>query len=129
MRPAFLSFHPRGSTARAGGVLWRRPGFCWPQGQIISAISIQIPLASELEAANGNAKASSLYFLAFLCVFLVITGYLLNTLIITPLQRARDAKHIAANPTERLGERITLPKNRELAEFAQAFNDHGRSPV
>ena len=101
-------------------------GFGWPQGQIISAISIQIPLASALEAANDNAKGSSLYFLAFLCVFLVITGYLLNTLIISPLQRARDvAKHIAANPTERLGERITLPKNRELAEFAQAFNDMG----
>lgn len=101
-------------------------GFGWPQGQIISAISIQIPLASALEAANDNAKGSSLYFLAFLCVFLVITGYLLNTLIISPLQRARDvAKHIAANPTGRLGERITLPKNRELAEFAQAFNDMG----
>ena len=40
-------------------------GFGWPQGQIISAISIQIPLASELEAANGNAKASSLYFWFF----------------------------------------------------------------
>ena len=101
-------------------------GFGWPQGQIISAISIQIPLASALEAANNNAKASSLYFLAFLCVFLVITGYLLNTLVIGPLQRARDvAKHIAANPTERLGERIALPKNKELAEFAQAFNDMG----
>ena len=101
-------------------------GFGWPEGQIISALSIQIPLASALQTANNNAKASSLYFLAFLCVFLVITGYLLNTLIIAPLQRARDvAKHIAANPTERLGERIALPKNRELAEFAQAFNDMG----
>ena len=101
-------------------------GFGWPQGQIISAISILIPLASALETANNNAKTSSVYFLAVLCVFLMITGYLLNTLIITPLQRARDvAKHIAANPTERLGERIALPKNRELAEFAQAFNDMG----
>ena len=101
-------------------------GFGWPVGEIISAISIQIPLASALETANSNAKASSLYFLAFLCVFLIITGYLLNTQVITPLQRARDvAMHIAANPTERLGERIALPKSRELAEFAQAFNDMG----
>ena len=101
-------------------------GFGWPVGEIISAVSIQIPLASALEAANSNAKASSLYFLAFLCVFLIITGYLLNTQVITPLQRARDvAMHIAANPTERLGERIALPKSRELAEFAQAFNDMG----
>lgn len=101
-------------------------GFGWPQGQIISAVSIQVPLASALQTANNNAKASSLYFLVFLCVFLLITGYLLNTMIIGPLQRARDvAKHIAANPTERLGERIALPKNKELAEFAQAFNDMG----
>ena len=34
-----------------------------------------------------------------------------------------DSGQLAANPTERLGERIELPKNRELAEFAQAFND------
>ena len=101
-------------------------GFGWPQGQIISAVSIQIPLASALKTANSNAKTSSLYFGAFLCVFLLITGYLLNTLVIAPLQRARDvAMHIAANPTERLGERIALPKNRELAEFAQAFNAMG----
>ena len=101
-------------------------GFGWPQGEIISAVSILVPLAAALEDANSNAKASSLYFLGFLCVVLVITGYLLNTLVLAPLQRASDiAKHIAANPTERLGERIELPKNRELAEFAQAFNDMG----
>ena len=103
-----------------------KTGFGWQEGQIISAISIQIPLASALEVANSNAKASSVYFLVFLCVFLLMTGYLLNVLVITPLQRARDvAMHIAANPTASLGERIALPKNRELAEFAQAFNDMG----
>jgi len=102
----------------------RERGFNWPVDHIISAASIQVPLAASLAAAHATAKISSLYFFGFLCLFLALTGLLLNLLVLNPLQRAKDiAKRIAKNPTKHLGERITPPRGRELAEFAQAFND------
>ncbi|HZF61487.1 MAG TPA: diguanylate cyclase [Desulfovibrio sp.] len=121
-----MQCHRTPETAPPGLVdLYGTPrGFGWSEGQIISAISIQVPLAPPLAAAHRNAQVSSLYFLGFLCVFLVLSGWLLSLLVLAPLQRARDiAKRIAADPTEHLGERIALPNSRELAEFADAFNN------
>ena len=123
-----LTCHATPEAAPAGlvALYGRQRGFNWPDGQIISAVSVQVPLAAALAAAHDTAKASSLYFFGFLCLFLALTGWLLHLLVFTPLQRAKDiAKRIAANPTKNLGEKITPPLGRELAEFAQAFNGMG----
>ncbi|KHK04341.1 Two-component response regulator [Desulfovibrio sp. TomC] len=82
-----------------------------------------MPLTEAYAVADHVAKASSYFFLVFLCLLLSLTGMLLNVLILQPLKRAKIvAKRIADDPTQNMGERVPSPKGRELAEFAQAFN-------
>jgi hypothetical protein len=96
-------------------------------GEVISAISIRIPLAVAYADANRFSLILSCMLLAVLLLVFWIKVWLSKRMIFTPLERIRD-KAIQISADERfLGEEITPPAGRELADLTHAFNGMSRT--
>ncbi|MEW6594112.1 MAG: DUF3365 domain-containing protein [Thermodesulfobacteriota bacterium] len=91
-------------------------------GEMVSAVSIRIPLAAAYAAADRVAwNLSGLLFLLLAVLFgvhlLANRRYLL-----TPLGQMRDKVRQIIGDASHLGETVPLPQTRELEELASAFN-------
>lgn len=91
-------------------------------GDVVQAISIRIPL----EAAYGNANRFSLRLSALLVglslVIFVALFVLIKRFIIGPLNAVKDQAVLIAQNPGLLGKLIAEPKNREIRDLVDAFN-------
>ncbi len=94
--------------------------------QVVSAISIRIPL----EEAYASANRFSLQLAGFLG--LVLAGlfgavvFLNNRWVLGPLDKIRTKARLISSDPAHLGEEIDPPPGRELSELAAAFNQMSR---
>jgi signal transduction histidine kinase len=91
-------------------------------GEVVSAISIRVPLS----AAYAEANRFSLQLSGLLVVLLIglfVTQFWLNKrLLVTPLTRIRDKVLQISTGSEHLGEDVPIPAGRELRDLTIAFN-------
>ncbi len=91
-------------------------------GEVVSAVSIRIPLAVPFQAANRMATELSVFLLAVLVGVFALQHSISNKLLLSPLALiGRKARQLSREP-DSLGEQIPPPRGRELAELAEAFN-------
>jgi len=91
-------------------------------GEVVSAISIRIPLAEAYANADRLSLNLSLVLSALLVGLFVAQSALTRRLFVSPVERIRrEAVEIAADP-HRLGAHIPLPPGRELQELTAALN-------
>jgi PAS domain S-box-containing protein len=91
-------------------------------GEVISAISIRIPLSEAYAAVDQVTWQLSGVLLVFLFGLFFIQAFVYIRFVLRPLGHMRDkARQIAAGDVP-IGEQIVLPFGKELAEFASVFN-------
>ena len=91
-------------------------------GELVSAISIRIPLAEAYESANAVTLSISGALLAVLGVLFVGLQWVNRRLIFAPLEAVRDKARQISTHDARVGDVIPVPDGQELAELTQAFN-------
>ncbi len=90
--------------------------------EVISAISIRIPLSEAYASVDQVTWRLSGMMLFFLFGLFVIQGVVYTRFVLRPLGHLRDkARQIAAGDVS-IGEQIVLPFGKELAELTGAFN-------
>jgi hypothetical protein len=91
-------------------------------GEVVSAISIRIPLATAYAHADRLSLTLSGLFLLFL-IGLFTTQFLLSRQwLFKPLESLRSKALEISTNSDRVGEEIPLPFGKELAELTHAFN-------
>ncbi|MFO7558500.1 MAG: DUF3365 domain-containing protein [Desulfobacterales bacterium] len=91
-------------------------------GEVISAISIRIPLGAAYADVNQLVFHLAILFGITLVIIFGCTIYLARRWIFDPLNFIRaKAIEVTKNP-EHLGEQIALPSSLELSELTEAFN-------
>lgn len=96
-------------------------------GEVVSAISIRVPLAEAYGEADRFAGRLSLMLVAILIGLFVVQSWLGQELLFGPLDVLRGkALQIAGGPGH-LGEQIPLPPGQELRELTLAFNKMSRA--
>ncbi|MBU0909431.1 MAG: DUF3365 domain-containing protein [Proteobacteria bacterium] len=91
-------------------------------GEIVSAISIRVPLSSAFANADRFSQGLSLILLVFLIGLFIAQFFIYRLFVGKPLGRLRDKALQINNSDEHLGEEIPLPYARELNILAQSFN-------
>ena len=124
MKETCLRCH--GTPREAPGGLVGRYGphrsFGRKEGDVISAVSIRVPLSEAYGEANQLSVRLSAYFLALLISLFGVLYWRSNRLIFRPLSAIREKALLISNHKEHLGETIPLPEGSELKELAMAFN-------
>ena len=92
------------------------------EGDVISAVSIRVPLSEAYGEANQLSVRLSAYFLALLISLFGVLYWRSNRLIFRPLSVIREKALLISSHEEHLGETIPLPEGSELKELAMAFN-------
>jgi diguanylate cyclase (GGDEF)-like protein/PAS domain S-box-containing protein len=97
-------------------------GFGRAVGDVVSAVSIRIPLAAAYQSADRVVRRTAL-ILTIIMAFMVVVMRLITTRwMIHPLEKVRvEALRIAAGERP-LGEQIPVPAGRELGDLTSAFN-------
>jgi len=92
------------------------------EGEVVSAISIRIPLRTEYANANRLIFHLSVLFGITLLIVFGFTVYFGKRWVFDPLNFIRiEAMEVSKNP-EHLGEQLDLPSSLELSELTEAFN-------
>lgn len=92
-------------------------------GEVVSAISIRIPLGAAYATVNNLIFQLSAMFAAVLLMAFGLTIYLGKKWVFSPLSKIRrKAIEVSKNP-EQIGEQIDPPAVIELSEFTKTFND------
>ena len=91
-------------------------------GDVVQAISIRIPLSAAYASANRVSFELSGLLLALFVLLFLAHYYVSRRWIFKPLDLLREKAGLIAYHKERLGEKIDIPKGRELKEVAIAFN-------
>ncbi len=91
-------------------------------GEVVSAVSIRIPLETAYASVDQLTLQLVIVFGAVLVALFCVTMFLNKRWVFTPLANLQDkAQAIATDPTQ-LGEQIIAPKGTELADLAGSFN-------
>lgn len=90
--------------------------------EVVSAISIRIPISQAKAAAIRYSFGLIVLVLSVLAAIFAVHYLLNNSLLIGPLNRIQEKVCDITNNTDRLGEKIPLPKGRELQELVLNFN-------
>jgi diguanylate cyclase (GGDEF)-like protein/PAS domain S-box-containing protein len=96
-------------------------------GEIASAISIRIPLASVLRGTDRLTFGLSALLLGALLSLLLFSYWLNRRLFYNPLNAIRQKAQQIAEGREKIGEQMAVPFGRELADLTQAFNSMSAS--
>ncbi len=93
------------------------------ENEVVSAISIRIPLYEAYASVNQLTFRLSVLFMVIFIGLFAIVAFLNNRLVFGPLNKIRKkALQISTDP-KHLGEQIDLPGGKELADLAMAFNE------
>jgi methyl-accepting chemotaxis protein len=110
---------PKGLVDRYGA----ERSFHRNEGEIVSAISIRIPLAAAYQRAETLSLKLFLVFLLVLLGVFFIQFLITHFLIHRPIKRMHTkAREITESDTH-LGEQIDLPAGREFYDMAASFNE------
>ena len=91
-------------------------------GDVVQAISIRIPLSTAYASANHfSLELSGLLLVLFVLLYLS-HYYVIKKWLFDPIDTLREKAFLIAHKKEHLGEKIDIPKGRELKELAVAFN-------
>ena len=92
------------------------------EGQLVSALSVRIPLAAAY--ANADRFSNSLYGVigAVLAALFLFQWFLGRRLVVSPLGKIHDKVVQIAHNESRLGEQVGAFETREFSEVAAAFN-------
>ncbi len=96
-------------------------------GEVISAISIRVPLAVAYAEANRFSLILSAMLLAVLLIVFTFKIWLSQRLIFGPLATIRDTATRISTHESALGEEMPVAAGRELAELTSAFNRMSRT--
>ncbi len=91
--------------------------------EVVSAISMRIPLSSAYEGMNRTFRQLALLLAGLLLVIFGIQLYLYRRFLVTPLAVLRDKTiEIAFGKKQHLGDPVPEPAIREFRDLAQSFN-------
>ena len=90
--------------------------------QVISAISIRIPLAAAYGQANRVAWRLSALLVLLLTMLVGLHLVVHRRFLFSPLARLRDKTRQISEDSTHLGEELALPQGSELRELAVSFN-------
>lgn len=91
-------------------------------GDVVSAISIRVPIFIPYEHAKNLTIQLSLIFLIVLLLLLAIQFWFNNQYILSPVRNIRDKASQITSDETRLGEEIPLSRSKELNELIESFN-------
>lgn len=91
-------------------------------GELVSAISIRVPLNDAYQAANQFSLKLSLALISVLLGMHLLQRRMLQTLVSAPLARLQAQADAIANDPEQLGRQIPLETTREMNAIASSFN-------
>nr|MBF0223308.1 DUF3365 domain-containing protein [Desulfobulbaceae bacterium] len=124
MDEACLRCHSVPSEAPAGLVEFYGPerSFGRNVGEVVSAISIKIPLSEAYAKADKHSLYTSMIMLLSLLFFLLVQSLTFNFFVYQPLQKLRGMARKISNGEEEVGVKIKIPFLKDLSELADAFN-------
>ena len=96
-------------------------------GEVVSAVSIRIPLEAAYAEANRYSLQLSFFMLTILLSLFLIQLFITRKMLLTPLSLIRNKALQIANEDGHLGEKIPEPFGRELNELTSAFNSMSES--
>lgn len=124
MQEACLRCH--GSPEAAPRDLIRRygaeRGFHRKVGEVVSAISIRVPLSAAYSAVTRATWRLSAFLLGVLVCLFAVQFRSARRMVFDPLAQIRDKALQISREGEHLGEEIALPSGREMRDLAAAFN-------
>jgi len=91
-------------------------------GDLVSAISIRVPLATAYARADHFSRHLALTLVVTFLGIFMLQHLLYKKLIYRPIESLRDKTNRIRENKEFLGEEIPLPESRELADLASSFN-------
>ena len=92
------------------------------EGELVSAISIRVPLSVPYAEADKVSFRLSAFLLAVMLVHFSLLYWLNKKMIFSPLNTMREKAMQIATDAGHLGEKLFLPSGRELQELSSAFN-------
>ncbi len=92
------------------------------EGDVVSAISIRIPLSVPYAGANRFSVKLTLLLLGIFLAVSLVYHWVLKRFLMTPLSDVSDMAAKIANDPAQLGEKLPIHLGRELSELATAFN-------
>ncbi|MBF0551696.1 MAG: DUF3365 domain-containing protein, partial [Deltaproteobacteria bacterium] len=92
-------------------------------GEVVSAISIRVPLAAEFSKADRLSLELIIGLLVFLVFLLIIHYWLYRRFLLKPLRIIQEQATLISTNSDHLGKQIPLPAGREFLELTKAFND------
>ena len=92
-------------------------------GEVVSAISIRVPLAFAYENADRFSWQLSILLLTVLGGLFGLLWFINKRMLLKPLLAIQNKALMISSSDEHLGEQIPLPAGRELRELTAAFND------
>lgn len=129
MEHSCLRCHGSPDVAPAGLVARYGPsrGFGRKLGEVVSAVSIRVPLAAAYAQADRMSLQLSLLLILMLAGVYLLQLWLQRSLIFSPLGRIAGLVEKIAGRPERLGEQLPAVAGRELVELTTAFNSMSHS--
>ncbi len=112
-------YAPYGLVRRYGGMR----SFNRTEGELVSAISIRIPLQEAFKAADMLSLELSIFLLLILGVTVITQFVAIDKLILRPITAVGNRVNQIINDDTKLGEKIDVKSNsREVTDFIDAFN-------
>ncbi|PKL15521.1 MAG: hypothetical protein CVV49_20995 [Spirochaetae bacterium HGW-Spirochaetae-5] len=96
--------------------------FARVENEVVSAISVRIPLGEAYENADHFSFVFSIYLLGILLILLISLLFLNQKLIFTPLNILRERTDCIAGNYVKLNEMIDEPFGKELSTLTSSFN-------
>lgn len=92
------------------------------EGEVVSAISIRIPLDTAYKNANLVSLRLSYLLLLVMLLLYILQRWFYQHFLISRLTLIRDKAFQISTDESHLGEQIDLPQGRELFEMTESFN-------
>ncbi|CAG0985636.1 two-component system, NarL family, sensor histidine kinase BarA [Geobacteraceae bacterium] len=92
------------------------------ENELVSAVSIRIPLSGAYAEANSFSLKLSALLLAVITMLFAVQNRILGRLVFMPLAVVGESARRIANDRRYLGEQIPLSHGREMDELATSFN-------
>ena len=89
---------------------------------VVSAISIRVPLSTAYKKADRFSDHLSKMFLVVLLTMFVVQYFIYRFFILQPITTLKDTALNISKNDDLLGEEILLPVSREFAELSSSFN-------